>query len=118
MIIDEHTPVFTSATSATIGYSSPVGYNPASLLIPIEKPAKRESANNVDHPAHYKGDKYECIDVMEETYGKDAVQHFCILNAFKYLYRQNKKNGSEDVSKAIWYLNKYIELDQKGGSNE
>lgn len=106
MIIDQFTPVQQTVTNSS---NNVVGYQPNKLIIPVEKPV-----NNVNHPVHYKGDKFECIDVMEEVYGKEAVQHFCILNAFKYLYRQNKKNGSEDVEKAIWYLNKYIELNQKG----
>lgn len=65
----------------------------------------------VNHPPHYESGKFECIDVMVETQGVEAVQHFCICNAFKYLYRHERKNGVEDIKKAIWYLNKYIELE-------
>lgn len=64
----------------------------------------------VNHPSHYETGKYECIDVMLETQGKDAVLNFCLCNAFKYLYRHNRKNGIEDVKKAKWYVDKYIEL--------
>ena len=66
----------------------------------------------VNHPAHYETGKFECIDVMLETQGKEAVLNFCICNAFKYLYRCRKKNGLEDIKKANWYLNKYIELEE------
>lgn len=66
--------------------------------------------DNVNHPAHYETGRFECIEVMEETQGIEAVKNFCICNAFKYLYRANKKNGLEDIKKANWYLNKYIEL--------
>lgn len=69
-----------------------------------------EQQNNVNHPSHYKGEKYECIDVMEEIYGKDAVKTFCQLNAFKYLWRANRKNGKEDIAKAQWYLEKINEI--------
>ncbi len=69
-----------------------------------------EQQNNVNHPSHYKGEKYECIDVMEEIYGKDAVKIFCQLNAFKYLWRANRKNGKEDIAKAQWYLEKINEI--------
>ena len=69
--------------------------------------------DNVNHPSHYETGKYQCIDVMEETQGKEAVKDFCICNAFKYIYRHHKKNGLEDVKKAVWYLNKYIELSEK-----
>lgn len=65
--------------------------------------------DNVNHPEHYTG-KYECLDVMIETQGIDAVLDFCICNAFKYIYRHRKKNGIEDIKKAKWYIDKYIEL--------
>jgi hypothetical protein len=69
--------------------------------------------DNVNHPVHYETGKYECIEVMLETQGKEAVQNFCICNAFKYLYRHKNKNGNEDIAKAVWYLNKYLELQEK-----
>ena len=68
--------------------------------------------DNVNHPAHYNTGKYESIDVMVETQGINAVKNFCICNAFKYIYRHRFKNGVEDIKKAIWYLNKYIELNE------
>ena len=68
--------------------------------------------DNVNHPAHYNTGKYESIDVMVETQGVDAVKNFCICNAFKYIYRHRFKNGVEDIKKAIWYLNKYVELNE------
>lgn len=71
----------------------------------------RNDSEKVDHPQHYNHGKYECIDVMVENFGKQAVQHFCLLNAFKYVWRMNHKNGIEDCRKAWWYLDKYIELE-------
>lgn len=67
----------------------------------------------VNHPAHYETGKYECIDVMIETQGAAAVKEFCICNAFKYLYRHRNKGGKEDIKKAKWYLNKYLEICDK-----
>lgn len=69
--------------------------------------------DNVNHPSHYETGNFECIDVMIETQGKEAVMDFCVCNAFKYIYRHNNKNGIEDVKKAKWYLDKYIELSEK-----
>ena len=66
----------------------------------------------VNHPSHYETGKFESIDVMVETQGVEAVQNFCICNAFKYIYRHKFKNGIEDIKKAIWYLNKYVELEE------
>ena len=72
----------------------------------------------VNHPSHYETGKYEFIEVMEETQGTEAVKNFCICNAFKYLYRHSNKNGLEDIKKAQWYLNKYIELSERGDTHE
>lgn len=76
----------------------------------------------VNNPSHYNTGKFECIDVMIETQGINAVMDFCLCNAFKYLYRHNGKNGLEDIKKAQYYINKYIELYDKsnggGGSND
>lgn len=70
----------------------------------------------VNHPNHYCTGKFECIDVMVEALGVEAVKGFCKCNAFKYIYRSNRKNGEEDIHKAKWYLNKYLEL--SGGEDE
>lgn len=74
--------------------------------------------NMVEHPPHYESGRFECINVMEETQGVEAVQDFCICNAFKYLYRHRHKNGLEDVKKAQWYLNKYIEFEERKNADQ
>ena len=68
--------------------------------------------DNVNHPSHYTTGKYECIDIMLEIFGVEAVKTFCLLNAFKYNYRSGRKNGLEDIQKAKWYIDKYIELSE------
>lgn len=78
-----------------------------------ENPLNKCYADNVNHPSHYETGKFQCIDVMLETQGIDAVKNFCICNAFKYIYRHRNKNHLEDVKKAKWYLDKYIELSEK-----
>ena len=62
----------------------------------------------VNHPDHYKTGNYECIEVMKEIFGEDAVKDFCKMNAFKYLWRSDRKNGNEDLKKAKWYLDTYL----------
>ena len=66
----------------------------------------------VNRPPHYETGKFECIEVMEEAMGKENVKAFCLCNAFKYLYRCKKKHDSplEDVKKAQWYINRYIQM--------
>ena len=72
----------------------------------------------VNNPPHYASGKFECIEVMEDALSKEAVMNFCICNAFKYIFRHKKKNGIEDIQKAKWYLNKYIELEENTTSEE
>lgn len=82
----------------------------------FEDPGQHEF-DVVSRPAHYAKTSIECIDAMIETQGVEAVKAFCVCNAFKYLWRHNRKNGNEDIKKASWYLNKAVEL-MKGGQNE
>ena len=81
------------------------------------KEARTKKSDPVNHPSHYVTGKYECIEVMQETQGTEAVKNFCICNAFKYLYRHNGKNGLEDIEKAIFYLNKFVELEESKGND-
>lgn len=69
--------------------------------------------DNVNAPKHYVTGKYECIEVMEEVFGTEALKNFCLCNAFKYLYRSNRKNGVEDLKKAKWYIDRYIKLSEQ-----
>ena len=61
-------------------------------------------ADNVNRPAHYTECSLECIDVMLAVFGRRAVTDFCIINAFKYMWRYEHKNGLEDLKKAERYL--------------
>lgn len=69
--------------------------------------------DNVNNPKHYATGKFECIEVMEEALGTEAVKGFCLCNAFKYIYRCRNKNGLEDIKKADWYLKKLIEIGER-----
>lgn len=71
-----------------------------------------KESDPVNHPFHYQGD-YECIDVMKAMFGEFELMIFCKLNVYKYRFRAGKKTGSsleEDMKKAKWYENKYMEL--------
>ena len=71
------------------------------------------SKDMVNHPEHYETNGIECIDAMVASQGKEAVSNYCICNAFKYIWRhQHKGKSLEDIQKAIWYLNKYVELNE------
>ena len=72
-----------------------------------------EQIDNVNHPQHYTKGSIECIDAMISAFGKEEVKIFCKLNAFKYIWRAENKNGEEDIEKAQWYINKFVELNNK-----
>lgn len=64
-------------------------------------------ADNINHPAHYKAGGIEVIDVIEAY---DLGFHDG--NAVKYILRVGRKtaDATEDIRKAIWYLNRYLEI--------
>ena len=66
----------------------------------------------VNHPSHYTSGKVECIEAIEASMSKTAFKGFLKGNCIKYLYRYEDKNGSEDLKKCRWYLNKLIEIVQ------
>lgn len=66
----------------------------------------------VNHPDHYTQGAFECIDAMLDTQGVQAVRNYCICNAFKYIWRHNLKNNDQDIRKAKWYIDKYLELSE------
>lgn len=67
-------------------------------------------STNVDHPNHYGGDTtYETIKVLKAWLTAEQYQGFLIGNSIKYQSRYRNKGGIEDLKKAMWYLNKYLE---------
>ena len=64
--------------------------------------------DNVNHPSHCTNGNIEVIDFIED---KNLSYH--LDNAVKYISRAGKKDPektAEDLQKAVWYLNRYIEL--------
>jgi len=72
--------------------------------VELAQTAEDMKPDTVNHPAHYTECSLECIDVMLAVFGRRAVTDFCILNAFKYMWRYEHKNGLEDLQKAERYL--------------
>lgn len=70
-------------------------------------------SEQVNHPSHYLKNGRECIDVMIEKFGVEAVINFCDCNQFKYEWRAGLKEGNSaetDRAKAAWYRKKAEEL--------
>lgn len=75
----------------------------------------QEKTEMINHPNHYNQGEIECIDAMIAAKGIEAVKNFCDCSAFKYEWRLGHKDDEEqEVKKAIWYLNKYLELLEYG----
>jgi len=69
--------------------------------------------SEINHPEHYNiPGRKECIDEMLEKFGVEKVRAFCELNAYKYRYRHELKNGNEDLEKAKWYNRTLLKLTQ------
>lgn len=85
----------------------------APMKAKVRRIEKSQDHDAVNHPSHYTSGGFECIDAMESAFGKEAVYWFCVCNAFKYVWRHNKKNGVEDLKKAQWYENKAKELSEQ-----
>lgn len=68
----------------------------------------------VSHPDHYKSGKYEVIDIIDEfTKDLSGTEAVCTANAIKYILRWKKKNGIQDVKKAIWYLQHLVDKEEE-----
>ena len=68
---------------------------------------KMKKNDNVNHPSHYADGNIEVIDFIE-----DKNLGFHLGNAIKYICRAGKKDKEktkEDIEKAIWYLNRFLE---------
>lgn len=68
-------------------------------------------AETVNHPAHYQSGGLECIDVIRAV-TVDAFAGFLLGNIIKYLWRYRQKNGTEDLKKAAWYLDRLIKAEE------
>lgn len=70
-----------------------------------------ESADKmVSHPDHYQSKTgLEVIDVIEAfTFDLKGIEAVDTANVIKYICRWKKKNGLQDLNKAMWYLQNLI----------
>jgi hypothetical protein len=73
------------------------------------------SIDNVNQPAHYNKGEIETIDYIIDVLGDYEAISYCQGNVIKYTGTRlwEKGNPIEDAKKAVWYLNKMIELMNK-----
>ena len=72
-------------------------------------------SDNIRHPKHYNTGKIEVIEYVKETLSPEEFKGFVKGNVIKYLAREAHKNGLEDVLKAKFYLDYYVNNFTGGG---
>ena len=78
----------------------------------LDYKAMEPKNDNVNHPKHYssKPDGIETIKIVDHmVMGLKPRAAVRVGNATKYMDRFMAKNGKEDIKKAIWYLQDYVD---------
>lgn len=76
----------------------------------------KQQFDTVENPSHYCDGQIQCIEAMVAAFGEEKVKAFCELNAFKYLWRSEKKNNKiEDLKKSKRYIEFYLNLAEGRG---
>ena len=91
-------------------YSFTIG---SSEYLPNVKNVTKE--DEVNHPKHYNNYSFAVVDVIDEVvpnYPSTYSGH--IQNAIKYIFRAPFKGTlKKDLKKAVWYLNRAIEIKEE-----
>ena len=71
----------------------------------------------VNHPPHYNQAGIEALDaILAAT--NEGSEYYLQGNIIKYLWRYRYKNGSQDLEKALFYLQKMIKVVKKLEEND
>ncbi|QDI90236.1 DUF3310 domain-containing protein [Salicibibacter halophilus] len=78
----------------------------------LENDMENEEKQGQDSPDHYNNDT-KCLEAIDEaTKDLSGEKAFATASAIKYLWRWDKKNGIEDLDKAMWYITRLIEKEK------
>lgn len=66
----------------------------------------------VNHPSHYADGVIECIEAIEAQLTFEEYRGYLKGNIAKYVWRERHKGGTESLKKALWYLDRLIDLDE------
>ena len=74
----------------------------------------------VNHPDHYTQGGIECKDAIKAAVtGLEGYEAFLTGNAIKYLWRWKRKNGTEDLRKAVFWIDELIgEMEARDGADQ
>ena len=76
-----------------------------------------EEKDMVNHPSHY-GGKIEVIDYIRDKLTPEGFTEYCCGNVLKYISRWRKKDGVQDLKKAMVYLGWMIESAEREETEE
>jgi len=81
----------------------------SNIMKEIERTSDRmvDKLDMVNSPPHYNESGIECIDAIAAALG-EGFEFYLQGNIMKYLWRYRYKNGTEDLKKARWYMDKLI----------
>lgn len=68
-----------------------------------------EQHNTINHPNHYTQGQLEVIDIMADKMTYEEFKGYLQGNVWKYMFRWQHKNGTEDLKKAQWYNQRLID---------
>ena len=85
-----------------------------------EKKRVYECKDPAINPGHYKSKNgLEVIDFIQAfTEDLDGFEAYLTGSAMKYLCRWKKKNGKQDINKAIWFSAKLVQYLEEQEKNE
>lgn len=70
-----------------------------------------ETSDMIHHPNHYTWRGTEAIDIVRAmTRGSEGVEAYLLGCTVKYMYRFPKKNGAQDLEKAVQCLKMLREI--------
>ena len=82
-----------------------------------EQSDHKEIMDMVNHPPHYNQAGIEALDaILAAT--NEGSEYYLQGNIIKYLWRYRYKNGSQDLEKALFYLEKMIKVVKKLEEND
>lgn len=56
------------------------------------------------NPDHYTAGEIECIEALAAMAGTESHIDHCVQSAVAYLWRWRRKDGTRDLAKAAWYI--------------
>lgn len=82
-------------------------------MVPADVPFNLQpEIDLVNNPPHYKQGDIECIDSIKSSLTEEEYRGFLKGTAIAYIWREKHKGGDQDISKAMWYLNKLVKNGQ------